>query len=158
MRCARPIFAKLAIPTIAISGDPGIKKTRKLMNSRDQEEPGDQLPARQRKSDARPGVHAAVNAARRIHRLHEPHRLFAIHLGKASRGLRIMQIEELNPTAMIHAPDASNTGAAKGTAAIIEDGQHEDSITPGNANVQWDGEPDYGCEPPKPDIIASINV
>lgn len=158
MRCARPVIAKRAIPTIAISSDPGIDKSRKLMNSRDQQEPGNQLPARQRESDARPCVRAAINAARSVYCLHEPHRLLSIHLGEASRGLRIMQIEEFNPSAMVHAPDASDARAAKGTAAIIENGQHEDSITPGNANVQWDGEPDYGCAPPKPDIIASSNV
>lgn len=69
----------------------------------------------------RPGVGAGKNAAVRVDGLHQAHGFFAIYLREASRGGGIVQIQEFDARAAVHALQAICAGAAKGAVAVVED-------------------------------------
>jgi len=82
MQFTGAVGAKVLIPAIPIARNPCIDCPRKKMNTRNQKQPSYGFPGGQRKSDARPSIHAAIDLACRIHRLHQPHGLIAINLRK----------------------------------------------------------------------------
>src|SRR5713101_766131 len=117
---AGPVSAQLAVPAVTVSCHPGINPAGDEMNSRYQQQPGDDFPSRQRQSRARPGVHPGMHSSRWIDRLHQAQCLFATHLRKARRNARVVQIEQLNAAAAVDSAQARHARAAKPAIPIVE--------------------------------------
>ena len=117
---ARAVGAELAIPAITIASDPGVHSQREEMNARNEQYPGHQPEARQPAANVRPAVHAGVDAAGGIYRLHEAQGFFTVDLRKAGRDGRIVKINEFDAAEFISAPDAGGAGAAQAARTIIE--------------------------------------
>lgn len=123
MNGTNAVFAGLAIPTVAITGDPTIHALREKMNSRYEQKPGEKLPSRQRRTNACPGIHAGINAPARIYGLHETHGLCGMDLREARRNCRVVQIQSFDTVLRIHAVQTRDAAAAEIAASVIENRQ-----------------------------------
>src|SRR6202162_3531162 len=117
---AGPVGTHIVVPAIAVARDPPVDSPRHEVNSRDREKPRHELPPRQRKPDARPGIRSAVDAPAPIHSLHPAHGLFAIHLRETRRGARIMQVDQLDAPARIDAAHAHHARAAEAAGSVVK--------------------------------------
>lgn len=120
MQSASAVSAELAIPTIPIARDPAVNALRDDVNAGNEQHPRDELPAGERQTDPRPGVRARVDAASRVHGLHEAHRFFEIDLRKTRSNTDVMQVERLDEAARIHSANARDAPAAEIAAAIVQ--------------------------------------
>jgi len=123
MNGANAVFASFAVPAVTIARDPTIGALREKTNARDEQKPGDQLPTGEREPNPRPGVSTRINAAARIHALHETHGLFAMNLREAACNGRVVQIQSFDAMVRVQAAQARDAGAAKVAASIVEDRQ-----------------------------------
>jgi hypothetical protein len=117
------IRTNLAIPTIAIAGNPTVDAARKGMNPGNAQHPGYKSPSRKRESDLFPGVDTRINAAVLIDCLHEAHGIHKVYLGEARGHNGVVKIQEFNSSVPIPAAQWSHAGAAHGALAIIKDGE-----------------------------------
>lgn len=121
MQSARAVFAKLAVPAIAITRDPGIEMLREKMDAGNEQQPRKKIPTVQRESDAGPGVRTGINASVEIDGLHPTHGFFEIDLRKARGHGGVVEVEEFDAAARVHTADAVDARAAQAAGAIIED-------------------------------------
>jgi hypothetical protein len=120
MQSAGTVLAKFAVPAIAIPRHPGIEMLRGKVNPGDEKKPGDQLPPGQREPYARPSVSSGVNAPCRIDGLHQAHRFVEIYLRKARGYAGIVQVQQFDPGARVHASHAGHAGAAQVAGPIVK--------------------------------------
>lgn len=120
---AGAVGAQILIPPIAIAGDPGVDAPGDEVNSRHEQNPGHEMPARQGESNAGPGIRAREDASVAVHGHHPTHGFFAVHLREARRNVCLVQIEQFDAPVAIHAPHASRARAAQGAGAVVKDGQ-----------------------------------
>ena len=118
MDSTRAIGAKLGVPAVAIPGNPGVDLAGSEMNSRNQQEPGNEFPAGNSKTDARPGVHAGIDFSAGVDRLHEAQGFFAVHLRKARGNAWLVKAQELDASAAIDSSHARHARAAQAAGAI----------------------------------------
>jgi len=93
------------------------------MNPRDKQKPGEQLPSGQCQADAGPGISAGVNSSARVDSLHQAHGFFPIHLREADGDVGVVEIEQFDAAARVHAPHARYAGAAQIAGSIVEDSE-----------------------------------
>ena len=96
MEAASAVGTGGAVPTVTIARDPGVDSCGEPVNAGNEKNPSEEIPAGQEASDAGPCVNAGVDSAVRIDCLHQLLRFFSIDLGKAGRGLRVVEIEKLD--------------------------------------------------------------
>jgi len=118
---AGAVGAEFAVPAVTIPCDPGVSLASGKMNSRDQQEPCEEFPARKCETNARPGVHAGVNFSARANRLHQAQGFFAVHLGKARGNAWLVHVQEFNAATVVDPSHARHARTAQATGAIIED-------------------------------------
>lgn len=118
----RAIGTKLGVPAVAIPGNPSVNLTGSEMNPRNQQEPGNEFPTGNSKTDARPGVHAGIDSSARVDRLHKAQGFCAVHLRKARGNAWLVQVQELDVAAAIDSSHTRYARAAQAAGAIIENG------------------------------------
>ena len=121
MQAAGAILANCAVPTVTIARDPCINSCGQPADSRYLQNPGEQIPAGEQRSNARPRVSAGKDAALRIHRLHPFHGFFAIDLRKALRHRRVVQVEQFDAAARIKTTHAIGAGTAQRAGTVEKD-------------------------------------
>lgn len=112
MQRAGTVRTQRRVPAIPIASDPSVCFCSQPTNAGNQKQPREQIPARKKQSDVRPGLGTAPNASARVNRLHPAHSFLAIDLREACLRGWIVQVQEFDSTARIHAPQARNAGAA----------------------------------------------
>lgn len=123
MNGAGAVFASAAIPAVAITRDPTIHALREKMNSGYEQKPGEKLPSRQHRANARPGIHTRINAPAAIHGLHETHGLCGMDLREAHRNYRVVQIQSFDAVVRIDPAQTRDAAAAENAASVIENRQ-----------------------------------
>jgi hypothetical protein len=116
------IGAEFAVPAVAIPSNPGVNLARGKMNSWDKQKPREEFPARKRKTNARPSVHAGVHFSARVDCLHQAHRFFSVHLREARGNGWLVQVKKFNSAAAINFSHTSHARSAQAAGAIKKNG------------------------------------
>ena len=114
------VGAEVTIPAIAVARNPCVDFCCDPVNSRNQKNPGEPIPAGEKESDARPGISAAPDTPACVYPLHRAHGHFAIDLWETSLRGRVIEAEKLDPLVPVKALHARNTGAAKAATSIVK--------------------------------------
>jgi len=122
MERAGAIGAELTVPAVTILCDPEVELARGKMDSREQQNPCEEFPARKCETNPRPGVHAGVYFSAWVDRLHQTHRFFSVHLREARGKARLMQIQKFNAATWVDSSHARHACAAQAAVSIIENG------------------------------------
>src|ERR1700757_4990879 len=121
MQAASSVLAYRAVPAIAIARNPAVNFSCHPVNSRNQQNPRDELPPRKQRSNSCPGVASAEHFAVRIDSLHQTQRFVLVHLGKSLLRSRVVQIEEFDAPSLVETPCALRASSAQVAGSVEKD-------------------------------------
>ena len=115
------VGAEVAIPTVAIAGDPRVDFDGEPPNAGNEKNPTEVAPAGEAQPDAGPGFDSTGDAAARVDGLHPAHGKFAIDFRKAFLCGGVMEVEEFDALMRVEALYGSDAGATEAAGAVVED-------------------------------------
>ena len=121
MHGARSVGAEVAVPPVAIARDPGVNFSGEPSDARDEKNPTEVAPTRQKQPDARPCFDATGEAPARVDGLHPAHGEASIDLREAFLCTGVVEIEKLDAVMRVEALDGSDAGATEAAGAVVED-------------------------------------